>query len=722
MSETFRPDWNSGDRTLEKEKLVDGVFGLNSAFRASDKKEETWVLLDLLGVKRVASIRIYYLPGRFSAPDDFSAIRVLGGTEKNELQPLASFDREQMQGRVNAEVTSGNSIEFSETRIRFLKLVFSGEPPAMDEIEVYSAGVPARTAEYEPGDTGIRHDRALPALANPKSIENYDFFCLDSMRRIYRYDTVASTEKKTVLLHAMQGESEAFQMLIKSSTAPTELRVEMFDLSQSGHFDLEIFEQKDVYVREPSRSLRMQIQGKDEMLGPGFFPDILEETQTVHVGGGRTTRLWVRVNVSVAASAGSYKLLTRWVKRDGELVASFHVEVRVWNFALPKERNFLSVMNFSGHDPFTQRRSFKDSNGAKASAQLYEYLQRFGRVAPNLLPPARFIDSPRGTLVDWREFDEAVRELRFRGFQDMVLPISYLCYHDSFSDLHDLTGRSVNAIGEEWRRLAVRGILVYANHLEKNGWIDRFRLVLWDEPWNSALPELLPIYHEVRKKAPRLKLVVHSHPWTRQTLKLDVPVVANIRHYVPSIYSEILSEDNRWIYCNGGTLIDGPEFASRVLPWGFYMQGISGMTWFSVNSWRGRMPQDNPVRRPYNWAGGDFFLYPRSSASNEPLLSIRFEQWRDGLEDYELLTLFSELHQREPTPYSERLARAVRESFEVFGSRENLGPEFAPLLFSRPPQEDNIKLYPNLKWNPDAGHWLTLRQQIGDWINSARTR
>lgn len=77
-----------------------------------------------------------------------------------------------------------------------------------------------------------------------------------------------------------------------------------------------------------------------------------------------------------------------------------------------------------------------------------------------------------------------------------------------------------------------------------------------------------------------------------------------------------------------------PAIESRLIPWLAHRYKTDGYLRWAYNSWPNKNPYDRPV---FNFIqGDDYLVYPGNDA---PISSVRWELFRDGVEDYELLAL-----------------------------------------------------------------------------------
>lgn len=99
-------------------------------------------------------------------------------------------------------------------------------------------------------------------------------------------------------------------------------------------------------------------------------------------------------------------------------------------------------------------------------------------------------------------------------------------------------------------------------------------------------------------------------------------------------------------------LLDYPGVDPRILGWQNYQHQVTGMLYYYINQWcfQENWDQDTPKWPDKPWYsmasqqnGDGILMYP--GPGRQPLASIRMENLRDGIEDYEALALLAELTQ-----------------------------------------------------------------------------
>ncbi len=218
-----------------------------------------------------------------------------------------------------------------------------------------------------------------------------------------------------------------------------------------------------------------------------------------------------------------------------------------------------------------------------------------------------------------------------------------------------------------WRKRVQSYIEECAKYYESRGILDRGFVFVIDEP-NSATEysNIRYIAQLVREVIPHPKFMV-----TEQAYSSNYEDWGSLLGYV-DIFCPLLSlvepngdvdaddpfnmgayEYETWIYTNTnvapypGYAIDHPSLEPRLLAWLCYEKGFTGMLYWSANYWKLANPWEDPytLGSPIYGAGNGCLLYPGMDINEytgqadqvAPVSSIRLEEIREGLEDYEYL-------------------------------------------------------------------------------------
>jgi len=222
--------------------------------------------------------------------------------------------------------------------------------------------------------------------------------------------------------------------------------------------------------------------------------------------------------------------------------------------------------------------------------------------------------------------------------------------------------QQTRAIADEWQRLGLPSdVFVYGV----------------DEPRPEHYPLLRQAYRQLRESVPVypiMQTVNHYEP-TELSGVVDIWCPLTSRLESPFYADRLRAGDALWAYvCCSPThpyanfFIDRPASEHRVLFWQAHQAGATGFLYWCVCWWQGlptpgagksswpavpiRM-RDHQASAPRKINGDGLLIYPGPNMTPYP--SIRLEVIRDGIEDYEYLTLLNEVvREAQQLPLTER--------------------------------------------------------------------
>ncbi len=213
-------------------------------------------------------------------------------------------------------------------------------------------------------------------------------------------------------------------------------------------------------------------------------------------------------------------------------------------------------------------------------------------------------------------------------------------------------------------------------HLRDQGWLDEAYVYWFDEPSADQYPFVMNGFAKLKRSCPGIARML--------TEQVEPALIGgpDIWCSISNNYDHDRAEERRqhgekfwWYVCTGpkapctGLFIDHPAPEMRLWLWQTFQRNIEGILVWECNYWTSsaaypdaQHPQ-NPYTDPMSWTSGystpagdrrpwgngdGRFIYPPADAadatSEKPMLagpvdSIRWEQLRDGIEDYEYLCI-----------------------------------------------------------------------------------
>lgn len=422
----------------------------------------------------------------------------------------------------------------------------------------------------------------------------------------------------------------------------------------------------------------------------------------------RSTAFHISVDVPKAIPAGVYRGSVALVVEDIE-VAYNEIELEVANVDLPDVHNwefFLSVwMNPASVARWHGVEIWSEEH-FKLLKPYIEDLAGHGQktvVAPICYRPwgAQTRD-PYPNLITWKKrgnsykFDFSAFDRYIRLHEDCGIDRAIHCYtviqagtynnQSTIEYIDEETGKKeliVTEIGDdEYVRAWSAFFAAFKEHLIDRNWLHKV-YIAFDERPDEVMDKVLDI---LGKYAPDFRIALaacsRSETFTHlDDLSLAIPFGEHgIAEMAPAQrqamgVAEMLDPDNvctitkacpektitTFYVCCGpahpNTFLFSPLVESRMLPYLAAQGGYDGFLRWSYNDWT-----DDPYKHPEwgDWPTGDvFFVYP---GNNGPVSSLRWEQLREGIQDYELaLIAASNIKSEEDiVDYEQAIALACR--------------------------------------------------------------
>ncbi|MCY3019930.1 MAG: DUF4091 domain-containing protein, partial [Planctomycetota bacterium] len=481
-----------------------------------------------------------------------------------------------------------------------------------------------------------------------------------------------------VSISAARGEFEAAQLVLNAKDA--NVVVEKAEVSELSGPQGKTIPGAAVSLYEVAT---VRVENASDYLGePGEYPDPLPPLVTpLQLRAGRNQPIYILVHVPDDAPAGDYKtkIKIRTNKGDGEVPLNLHV----YDFALPKETHLRSGL---GLDWGLVKRYHKLKT-KEQELEVYDlYMKSF---AEHRIAPYSFYDGAaiqvkfegegagKQVKVVWDAFDAAAQKylegLHFSAFQ---LPVQGLGGGTFYSRVQGTFG-GTKAGTPEYERLLGDYLKQLEAHLREKGWLQKAYVYWFDEPDTKDYPFVVEVMQRIKKLAPGLVRLMTKHPdgilagnvdlWCGLTPEWTPQKVAERR---------AAGEEVWWYICCGpkapyiGEFTEHPGAEMRLWPWQSWQYGVQGILIWSTNYWTSGTAFPKSLQDPWQdamsyvsgygtpagarqfWGNCDGrYLYPPRRDPNTatepavcgPVSSLRWENLRDGVEDYEYFVLLKEL-------------------------------------------------------------------------------
>ncbi len=509
------------------------------------------------------------------------------------------------------------------------------------------------------GDETFEHTYVLPVFPKPyvnPVKRGYAVWTADSMRCItpLTYPSDAEAAAPAIALELARNESESAQILITASDAGpvADVTVELaaFIGADRQRFDGEVTWQRVGYLRRqrPYHAHPFGVSADENWL-----PDPLLPPAAFTVRASATQGVWLTARAGKEAKPGVY---------SGQVV------VKAGNTPLRIFPATLRVRDFSNPQTFGMPTAFCVMDGF-TRAQYPDRFEEMKRKTHDLMLSHRLNPDDISRTEPPRIEDLLyAREKGMNRFNILNLvpkpakPVKWVCY----SPLSVYTP----AFYEEFKAR----LTPYVAELRKHGLEKCAYLYGFDERPHEYYPAIAELCRKLKADFPDIPVMTTAMMYRDMRDGKSYPEQDITDWFCPltSVYDPGLSAKLRaqgrqvwWYVCCGPTYpqanfasLEYPFVEGRLLGWLTYRYHSDGLLFWHVNLWPDRPPlriddaflteweAENSLRMP----GDGQLLYP---GIDGPLPSIRLANVRDGIEDFEWLTM---LEQKEGRSASEAVS------------------------------------------------------------------
>lgn len=383
---------------------------------------------------------------------------------------------------------------------------------------------------------------------------------------------------------------------------------------------------------------------------PAWFPDYLSEARDCSVRRGQRKAVYLTLTIPPQTPPGDYTGAVTF--SAGPERAVMPVSLRVYPLSLPEERH-VKVTQWFSTGQFRRHHKLEpsDEEGLLRLLRVYaqnmvEHRQNVFRLSLDLIGCTRQAD---GTLqFDFSRFDRWAQVFWDTGRMDWLETGFIAQFGEGGWASRDIvlrdfpvtdapTGRRLRMPGEQYLPQFLPALV---EHLRARGWLAKTLFHIADEPSAHNILAWRKAAELVHRYAPELRRIdAIETPHCLGYLEVWVPKLDHLATWQQAFEQAQRAGNELWFYTvgifQGGSLpnktVDVPLIESRLLPWLNYRFGLSGYLHWGFNAWT-----DDPIKAPGQHRGDGWQVYPKADGL---LNSLRWEQMRNGLQDYECLWL-----------------------------------------------------------------------------------
>ena len=472
------------------------------------------------------------------------------------------------------------------------------------------------------------------ALTMPRL--DYVISSADTMEKVFRDEPWERPAARKLVVEAARNEVEGVQIVVVP-TGEQDLRfatVEVSDLVGEGGATI------------PAARVDWYVVGYVQTEKPnyatpkvGWWPDPLLRQQYFHVKAGEVQPLWINVRVPTNAKAGLYRGRVT-VKPVAQHELSVPIEVRVWDFAVPKQQHLETCFPLR---PGNLQRFYRLP---RVPLEMYEQWMDFcleHRISIN--------------LCDWTDFD---RDLERLVEHQLKAGGSAFC----LGYANFITGK-LEERQKHNAQVVARFKQLY-ERVKRRGWLKYAYVYCHDEIGQEQFEYARELYSALKQAMPDLRLMqtfYKDDPISALDDVVDVWAPNTGRYRREEFQAQQAKGDQVWWYvcCGPGKpfanlMIEWPGIDHRLWPWQSWKFGVTGLLYWGLAVWndnlQGEARWPEVPWNPATWrneagaahTGDGQLLYPGQDLL--PLSSVRLENLRDGIEDYEYLWVLRDLTEK----------------------------------------------------------------------------
>ena len=455
-----------------------------------------------------------------------------------------------------------------------------------------------------------------------KSIPGVELWQESTMKRIYPNMQVPKKSLPVVSVTCAGNERESFQIAIKAKATTKLTKIAISDLSSANNKkisknNIKINALEYQLVESPLSYVAEEHNFADKMLP-------LPEKLPITLMANKNTVLHVTVYAPANTPKGIYKG-TISLTVNGKAI-NIPLAVRVWGFSLPKESAFTTLGLLWTSPQKDRNEVLKYLSECGISGTVYHGGQAQLR---------KYFNGKDLNLPD--NFNLATKAVKEYNLQIFTAPWCFLGAWDwnPGKKVHFL---SMDANSKEFEEKFTNYFKSLYRQVKAKGILDKTYAYMWDEMTGGHYETMRKTVNIVRKNAPGVKILTVAAPDPEVLANNDVICAGPYSHWwskdAYNVVQNALKNNKKiWIYMNSVTFSNYTEaIVPRLTPWMCYPKGLSGFLQWTMD---------------FNWAKGTFantghvwMLYPTKS---KPIYSVRLEYFRDGVEDFNMMTLTKKL-------------------------------------------------------------------------------
>jgi hypothetical protein len=381
---------------------------------------------------------------------------------------------------------------------------------------------------------------------------------------------------------------------------------------------------------------------------PARFPEYLMNERQLDVKEKTWQSVWLTVSIPEKATAGTYS--GKVTVRSGQETQSLPVDITVFPLTIPAGRH-LNVVEWYSTGGFSRLYGIQERYSPAWFAMLRKYADNMVEHRQNTFRVGMDVidiqQSKEGVFsFDFSRFDQIADVFWSTGKMDF-LETGFLALRgekgwsdanfrwQTFRVKKSDTGETVTLPGPE---VIPSLVSAFEAHLRQKGWLSKTWFHIQDEPAvHNALSwiEFSKFIHQYGPDLKRMDAIETT--FLLSDIEIAVPKLDHFSTWYDTYKKWQQKGNELWFYTVGiyqGSLypnktIDVPLIDSRIMHWLNYKYDATGYLHWGWNQWT-----EDPFNEVGQHVGDGWHVYP---SKDGVLNSLRWEEMRNGIQDYEYL-------------------------------------------------------------------------------------
>ena len=489
----------------------------------------------------------------------------------------------------------------------------------------------------------------LSIFIRPVNAQNFALFATSDIGRVFEDGYKLPQMTDTIRVFGIRGEIISGQFALNTKKALSAVTIEVSPLkNQITGTDIpgNAIEWNFVGSIPLTKNTPNQPVNAIVRQAPAKFPEYLMAEKRLNVSAKTWQSVWLTISIPETADAGNYT--GKVTARNGSEEKSLPVVVSVYPLTIPSERH-LKVVEWYNTSGFSRFHGIEEEYSPAWFEMLEKYADNMASHRQNIFQvplESIIITKTAGgeLLFDFSRFDKIASVFWNTGKMDYLETGELTSFGKerwSSTEIYLQDFRIKSQENDEMLTLPGKDVIPYLmpafeSHLRQKGWLNKTIFGIKDEPslHNSLAWKGISSY--MHKYAPDLRRFDAIE--TTQVLsdiEIAIPKLDHFATWYDSFKKWQQKGNELWFYTVGiyqGSLypnktIDMPLIDCRIMHWLNYKYDATGYLHWGWNQWN-----ENPYEDVGMHIGDGWHVYP---VKNGVLNSIRWEEMRNGIQDYE---------------------------------------------------------------------------------------